>query len=81
VRSQRFRLVNNTELYDIIADPSESTNTIHNYPEVVVTMRAAYDEWWKAMQPCLINEDSRLASENAFAKLYQQRTVDQRRTK
>jgi arylsulfatase len=72
VRSKRFRLVNNRELYDIESDPGEQKNMINNHPEVVAEMRRAYDEWWDSVQPRLINEDVPLADENAFATLYRE---------
>ncbi len=40
VRSERFRLVNNSEFYDIEADPAETTNVIEQHPDVVAAMRS-----------------------------------------
>ena len=46
-RIRGSRLVNNDELYDLQSDPGESKNVIAEHPEVVATLRAAYDQWWK----------------------------------
>jgi arylsulfatase A-like enzyme len=66
VRNERFRLVNNKDLYDIEADPGESTNVIDRHPDVVKAMRAAYDAWWAETVPLLVNEDAPLAKERPF---------------
>jgi arylsulfatase A-like enzyme len=77
VRSQRFRLVNNQELYDIVNDPGERLNVIDKHPQVVAAMRQAYDQWWNAVLPRLINEDVPFAAENAFATLYREQVTDE----
>ena len=56
IQNTRFTLVNNKELYDLQADPGESHNVIDDHPEVVATLRAAYDQWWTDVQPMLVNE-------------------------
>lgn len=56
IRSQRFRLVNGKELYDISMDPGEKTNVIEKHPKVVEKMMAAYNDWWKETRPLLVNE-------------------------
>ncbi len=40
VRSERFRLINNKELYDIEADPGETTDVAVRHPEAVQKMRS-----------------------------------------
>jgi arylsulfatase len=57
VRGPRFRLVNN-ELFDIAADPGETTDVSEQHPEVIARMRAAYDEWWRETRPLMVNEDA-----------------------
>lgn len=56
VRNTRFRLVNDTELYDIQADPGEKTNVIDKHPNVVKQLREAYDAWWTEVRPLMVNE-------------------------
>lgn len=58
VRTQRWRLVNNRELYDISADPYETTNVIADHPDVVADLRKAYDSWWDKTVPLMVNEDA-----------------------
>jgi arylsulfatase A-like enzyme len=58
VRNQQFRLVNNSELYNVKADPGETTNVIDDHPEVVAKMRAAYDQWWQEARAGMCNEDA-----------------------
>lgn len=70
VRNGRFRLVNNTELHDIKADPGETKNVIADHPEVVAKMRAAYDKWWAEILPALENEDVIGPKVNPFKELY-----------
>lgn len=49
--TQRWRLVNNQELYDIVKDPSQKTNVIQNYPEVAKTIQDAHKAYWKRVSP------------------------------
>jgi arylsulfatase len=70
VRTSRFRLVNNTELFDITSDPGEMTNVIQQYPNEVTAMRKAYDQWWAEILPCLENEDVVGPEVNPFKALY-----------
>lgn len=57
VRTQRWRMVNNEELYDISKDPYEKANVIDRHPEVVAELRRAYDQWWEEAKPLMVNED------------------------
>jgi arylsulfatase A-like enzyme len=56
IRNGRYTLVNNTELYDLKADPGETKNVMAGHPDVVASLRAAYDRWWRDVLPCLENE-------------------------
>jgi arylsulfatase A-like enzyme len=44
--SQRWRLVNGVELYDIVADPGQEKDVATANPDVVGHLRAAYEAWW-----------------------------------
>ncbi len=75
VRSERFRLINGKELYDIDADPGETKNVIDQHPEVAKKMLAAYDAWWKETRPLMVNEDVPLAKNRPFFVLYERQLV------
>jgi len=70
VRNTRFQLVNNQELFDLEADPGEKRNVIAEHPEVVVKLRAAYDQWWSEILPALENEYAVGPKVNPFKELY-----------
>lgn len=53
VMSERWRLVEGKELYDIIADPGQETNLYSEYPEVVTRLSAHYDKLWEELEPTL----------------------------
>jgi hypothetical protein len=46
VVSRAWRLVNGIELYNIEDDPAQSFNLAPTYPNVVETLRGAYEDWW-----------------------------------
>ncbi len=66
VRNERYRLVNNSELYDIINDLGETTDISSQYPKVVENMRKEYDKWWNDVRPLMINEHIPLAEEKPY---------------
>lgn len=71
VRTARFRLVNNQELYDIKADPGETKNVIELHPDELKRMREAYDQWWEEIKPLLVNENAVGPKINPFKAAYQ----------
>ncbi|MSU61529.1 MAG: arylsulfatase [Pedosphaera sp.] len=71
VRNQRFRLVNDVELYDIQADPGETINVTAQHPMEAARLRAAYARWWKdALPSALASEWDRGPEINPFKQLY-----------
>lgn len=58
VRSQRWRFVNNKELYDIAADPYEKVDVAAEHPDVVADLQKVYDAWWAETVPLMVNEDA-----------------------
>ena len=56
VRMEQWRFVDNKDLYDIMEDPSETTNVADAHPEVVQELRQAYDKWWASALPLMVNE-------------------------
>ncbi|MBN1584360.1 MAG: arylsulfatase [Anaerolineae bacterium] len=45
--TQRWRLINGVELYDILADPGQKHDVAARHPDVVNHMRQGYEAWWK----------------------------------
>lgn len=72
VRSQRWRFVNNQELYDISADPYEAKDVAADHPDVVAEFRSAYDAWWSATVPLMVNEDVPYCPEHPQDVRYEQ---------
>lgn len=70
IRNTRLTLVNNTELYDVIADPGQSKNVIGEFPTEVAELRRAYDQWWEEILPALENENATGPKINPFKELY-----------
>ena len=58
IQNSRFTLVGGKELYDLQADPDETTNVIADHPEVVAKLSAAYDQWWEETRPLMVNEEA-----------------------
>jgi arylsulfatase A-like enzyme len=49
--TSRWRLVNNTELYDIRIDPGQERNVIDKHPGVVAKIRQEFDAYWAKVSP------------------------------
>jgi len=46
VMTDRWRLINGKELYDMSADPEQKEDVAGDHPSVVDRLRAAYEDWW-----------------------------------
>ncbi|MFV1969245.1 MAG: arylsulfatase, partial [Pirellulaceae bacterium] len=46
VMTDKWRLVNGHELYDIRLDSGQTNDISNEHPETVKQLRAAYEEWW-----------------------------------
>ena len=44
--TDRWRLINGKELYDMPADPGQKTDVADKNPKVVADLRKAYEAWW-----------------------------------
>lgn len=51
VMSQRWRLINGGELYDMDKDPGQRSDVAADHPEQVASMRAFYEQWWAELAP------------------------------
>ncbi|OVE79678.1 hypothetical protein BVY01_01750 [bacterium I07] len=51
VMTDRWRLVNGEELYDIQTDPEQRIDVAGKFPNAVQKLRSDYDTWWKSVSP------------------------------
>ena len=51
VMSEKWRLVNGNELYQIDQDPGQKKDVSADNPDQVRKMRAFYDSWWAELEP------------------------------
>jgi len=49
--TNRWRLVDNSELYDMSEDPGQRNNVFDEHQEVVKTIREAYESYWARVSP------------------------------
>jgi arylsulfatase len=47
---KHWRLLEDRELYDLVADPMQTRNVIAEHPEVAQRMRAHLDQWWSGVK-------------------------------
>ncbi|QDV25109.1 arylsulfatase [Aureliella helgolandensis] len=76
VRTQRWRLVNHQELFDIANDPYEQTDVADDHPQVVAELRKAYEQWWSETLPLMVNEDAPYAAEQPQAVRYERQLAE-----
>ncbi len=46
VMTDRWRLINGRELYDLEADPAERANVAAEHPRIAAQLRGSYEKWW-----------------------------------
>lgn len=51
--TQRWRLINGAELYDMTVDPGQQNDMASQHPDVVHKLRADYENWWASLEPAL----------------------------
>ena len=51
VMTDRWRLIDGKELYDIREDPGQERDLSVSHPETVHRLRTAYDDWWASLKP------------------------------
>ncbi|MEM9917246.1 MAG: arylsulfatase [Bacteroidota bacterium] len=57
VMQNKWRLVNNRELYDLSQDPGQQVNLIEQHPEVAQRLSEGYESWWADLQADLKMEN------------------------
>ncbi len=72
VRNQQYRFVDNSQLFDMQLDPSQTTNVIDEHPQLVAEMRAAYNRFWNDARPLMVNESAAMSTTRPFHVLYDQ---------
>lgn len=50
VLTERWRLIDGKQLYDIKADPGQKTDIAADHPEVVEMLRGEYETWWASLK-------------------------------
>ena len=51
-----WRLVNHKELYDVTEDVGQKNDVAKLYPEMVLELQEAYEEWWKLVSQKMYDE-------------------------
>lgn len=51
VMTERWRLINGEELYDMLADPGQKSDVAAGNTGTVEKLRAAYEGWWASLSP------------------------------
>jgi arylsulfatase len=54
------------QLFDLKADPGETTDVSAAHPDVVARMSKAYDAWWESVLPGMENENAPQPAENPY---------------
>ena len=50
----KWRLVKDTELYDVATDPGQKKDVAAEHPDVVKRMQDHYDAWWAGVEPNVV---------------------------
>ncbi|MFK7911918.1 MAG: arylsulfatase, partial [Akkermansiaceae bacterium] len=56
--------------------PGQKIDIAAKKPELVETMRAAYEKWWKGTRPLMINEDAPLSETRPYHVWYNKQLKD-----
>lgn len=51
VMTQRWRLVDRTELYDMVVDPGQQSDVASAHPDIVANLQKSYEDWWESLSP------------------------------
>lgn len=76
VRNQRFRLVGTDRLYDMQADPGQTTNVIAEHPQVAAEMRRAFESFWKEARPLMVNETAPMSPVRPYWTAYEKQLAE-----
>jgi len=59
-------------LYDMVADPGQTTDVGAEHPEVVAAMQAAFDQYWKEARPLMVNENATMSPTKPYFEWFAQ---------
>ena len=77
IEKKNTKAVQSTDmLFDMLADPGQTTNVIGQFPEVAAEMRAAYDAFWKETRPLMVNEDAPMSPTRPYHVLFEKQTAE-----
>lgn len=76
IRNQRYRFVNNNQLFDMQSDPGQTQNVIESHPKVVAKMRAFYDQWWNETRPMMVNETAEMSPVRPYHEAYREQLAN-----
>lgn len=51
VMTERWRLINGKQLFDMQVDPGQRQDVAAAHPEVLLQLRGEYEKWWASLQP------------------------------
>ena len=77
IREGRYSLVNvanradGWQLFDVVADPSESRDVASVHGAIVAHLAGEYDRWWASIQDDLVNEDLDGPTVNPFKSAFE----------
>lgn len=60
------------ELYDMEADPGQTTNVIDQHPEIAAAMKAAFDQYWTEAIPLMVNETAEMSPTKPYHEWYRE---------
>jgi arylsulfatase B len=61
--TERWRLIDGIELYDIVTDPGQTNDVAEKFPEVVQALRDDYETWWDSVST-LFEKETRIVVGN-----------------
>ncbi len=56
VMTSRWRLVDRTQLYDMVADPSQKKDVAAQHSDVVARLQQFYEAWWQELEPTFAHD-------------------------
>lgn len=56
VMTDRWRLINGKQLFDMPSDPSQEHDVANQHPDVVHRLNVAYSDWWKDIEPSFASD-------------------------